>query len=95
MSNLSSAKSAITLRKALSKTYAHPKKKVSLIIRIEGKSAENLLPVGPKDIRDHFLEHGFGKGSFNPKDVKSIKFVVPATTTYSRRINKPVHKENF
>jgi hypothetical protein len=87
MSNLSSAKNALASKK--------PLKNLLLTIVIEGESACNLFPVGPVDIRDYFLEHGFGNTDFKPKDVKSIKFTVPAKLSYQKRVKKSVHRDNF
>lgn len=87
MSNLTLAKTALALKQ--------PPKNLRLTIVIEGVSASNLFPVGPMDIKDYFLEHGFGNTDFKPKDVKSIKFTVPARLTYQRRVKKSVHKDNF
>lgn len=87
MSNLILAKTALAARK--------PPKGLTLTIKIAGRSAEALFPVGPVDIKDYFLEHGFGNASFKPKDVKSVKFTVPARLSYQRRVKKGAHKDNF
>ena len=87
MSNLTSAKAALAATK--------PPKNLLLTIVIEGESASRLFPVGPVDIRDYFLEKGFGNTDFKPRDVKSIKFTVPAKLSYQKRVKKSVHKDNF
>ena len=87
MSNLTLAKTAMAAKQ--------PPKNLRLTITIEGESANRLFPVGPVDIRDYFLEHGFGNADFKPKDVKSIKFTVPARLTYQKRVKKSVHRDNF
>lgn len=87
MNNLTGARNAIAAKK--------PPKDLLLTIVIRGESAANLFPVGPVDIRDCFLEQGFGNTMFRTKDVKSIRFTVPSSLTYHRRVRKSVHKENF
>lgn len=90
-STLSAAKAALA-KKAQLKAKGTG---MVVTIQIGGPSADNLFPVGPIDIRDHFLAHGFGNTDFNPKDVKSIKFTKRAIRQYSRVVRKPAHKDNF
>lgn len=61
-------------------------------IKIDGKSARDLLAVGPIDIRDYFLNAGL---KVDPRDVKSVRFTTSVPRNYTRRVNKGVHKDNF
>ena len=57
---------------------------MKLIISIDGQSATDLFPVGPKDLLNYFLPEKLG---INPNDVVSIQF-----TDAKKRIE---HADNY